>query len=183
MKTKLYFMTLFVICVCGCDMYLVPDDFPKEEFYSYAPYQQNEVVRFISAGDTMTYVVSNVSENYNRGRKDCDCGKENADKDVCFSSINSNGNDGLRFCITCIDRAMFSVYVQSESKPYNVNASYRIDFFDEDTWSKSYDNYKIFKYFVDEIILSQDDKPTAKIKKGKGLLWFVDAEGRTWTAE
>ena len=183
MKTRIILLAFLFAMLCSCDMYLVPDDFPKEEFYSYAPYQQNDVVRFISDGDTLTYIVSNVSEEYNRGRKDCDCGKESASKDVCLSRINSKENEELRFWIICLDRAMFSVYVQSESKPYNVSASYEIDFFNEDTWAKSFDNYKIFKYFVDEIILTQDDKPAAKVKKGQGLLWFVDETGRTWTAE
>ena len=183
MKTKLFFVVLVIATLSGCDKYLVPDDFPKEEFYSYAPYQQNDVVRFISDGDTLTYIVSNVSENYFRYEKGYDCGKEHASKFISFSSLNSNKYDRLVFGVTCSDREYFCINLISESMPRDIIALYKIDFFNEDTWSKSFDNYKIFKYFVDEIVLTQDDKPAAKVKKGQGLLWFVDETGRTWTAE
>ena len=86
----------------------------------------------------------------------------------------------MNFYVYCLDRAIFSVNLEYQ----NIYASYEIDYSkDEDPWAVSYDESKIFKSFVDEIVLTQEDKPAAKVKKGQGLLWFVDETGRTWTAK
>ena len=88
MKTKLYFMTLLVICVCSCSYY-VPDDFPKAEFYSYVPYEKNQVIYFTSDGTSECYVVSDIYENYIRGSLNRKSGKESVTKYATFSKQNS----------------------------------------------------------------------------------------------
>lgn len=181
MKLKLSILILVSISLYGC--YEVPDDFPKADFYSYAPYHKDEMVYFISESDTITYVISNVSEWYNRGKTTCKCGKESVHKDVTFSQTNvENGAQDFNFYIYCGDRAYFNMSLQSHSDLYALNASYTVDYGDEDPWAPSFDESKIFKEFIDDIILTQNDLPTAEVKKGHGLLWFVDASGRRWNS-
>ena len=134
----------------------------------------------------MSYLVTEVSENYTRGKKGCKCGKEQIYKDVTFSKegVNEDGKEEtFVLSLSCIDRNIFNVSLRSYAQSYELNAFYEAGNRDEDIWARSFDNYKIFKSFVDEIVLTQEDKPAAKVKKGQGLLWFVDETGRTWTAE
>ena len=182
MKNKLYLLALAAIVICGCDAYLVPDDFPKEEFYSYAPYQLGQTVRFVSNEDTLYYTVSGISEDYDRRTKKCDCGKEHVSKYVTFSQPDSERNEDWILSVNCTDRAIFSVSIYSyeAQSPF---ATYEVNYGNENIWSRSFDNSKIFKSFADEIILTQEDNPSAKLKKGEGVLWFVEATGRTWKAE
>ena len=175
MKTKFCILVLFVILLTGC--YEVPDNFPKAEFYSYAPYQVGDTVRFAAEGadSTLTFIVEDVYNEYYRGKTNCKCGKENAYREIKFSQ-------GLFLLISCGDRARFSVSLYTEYNPIiSIDASYNVNYGkNEDVWAVSYDETKIFKSFVDEITLLQDGNPAALIKKGQGIVWFVDASGTTW---
>ncbi|MCR5050852.1 MAG: hypothetical protein K6A36_07195 [Paludibacteraceae bacterium] len=174
MKTKSYLIVLLAIVLNGCDPYLVPDNFPREEFYSYAPYELNDVVRLVNGSDTIEYVVVAMSEDYNRGRKDCDCGEEMVNKHVQFGTETEK----IDLWIDCIDRKIFEMNMQSGSS--NIDARYEVRISDK---ASSKDDSRIFREFADEIVLQQNGQEVAKVQKGKGLLWFVDADGRKWTAE
>ncbi len=174
MKAKNLLLAVITIAFIGCDKYLVPDNFPKEDFYSYAPYQVGDTVRFAAEGadSTLTFIVEGVYKDYYRGEKHCKCGKEGAYQDIYF-------NQGLRLSVYCIDRAKFSVSLHT---PHTIDASYIVDYSDEDIWAESYDETKIFKSFVDEITLLQDDNPAALVKKSQGIVWFIDSNGTTWNS-
>ena len=174
MKAKFSILALLAVTLCGC--YEVPDDFPKADFYSYAPYQEGDIVRFCHEKDTIAYIVTSVAERYNRGKTNCKCGKESVAKDVSFQrTASEKGPSFFSLSIYCADRAYFTV---SLMEFYNILADYT----DEDIWSISYDESKIFKAFTDVIILLQNDKPMAQIKKKEGIVWFVDSNGTQWTA-
>ncbi|MBO4690915.1 MAG: hypothetical protein J5621_08600 [Paludibacteraceae bacterium] len=187
MKTRLFFAALCAVTLSSCNLYYVPDDFPKEEFYSYAPYKKGDVIQFVNSNnDKLVFQIAEVQESYLRGKKGCKCGKEQIYKDVTFSKegVNEDGKEEtFVLSLSCIDRNIFNVSLRSYAQSYELNAFYEAGNRDEDIWARSFDNYKIFKSFADEIVLTQEDKPAAKVKKGQGLLWFVDETGRTWTAE
>lgn len=177
MKTKNLLLAVITIAFIGCDKYLVPDNFPKEDFYSYAPYQVGDTVHFAAEGadSTLTFIVEGVYNEYYRGERNCKCGKENAYQEIKFSQ-------GLFLLITCSDRAKFRVSLYTEYNPnIDIDASYNVNYSkDEDIWAESYDETKIFKHFTEELTLYQSDEPAAKIKKKEGILWFTTSDGTTW---
>lgn len=177
MKTECFIMCMVAIMLCSCDPYLVPNDFPLQDFNSYAPYQEGQIVKFESEEGSIEYQVATVEESYNRGRIDCKCGKESVVKMVIFES----SIDTMQLWLYSMDRALFQVVLQSNN-PYRLNAEYIVDYSEsEDIWEKSYDETKIFKEFASECTLLQNGKPAAKIKKNVGVLWFGTSEGnRIW---
>lgn len=177
MQTKCFILSLVIILLCSCDQYLVPNDFPLQDFYSYAPYQEGQIIKFESELETATieYTVTSVEESYNRGQRNCKCGKESVDKIIVFES----NIDTILLWVHSMDRAIFEVVLQSNHL-YTLNAEYRVDYSNEDIWAKSYDETKIFKNFTNECTLSQNDKPAAKIKKNEGILWFATSDGQKW---
>lgn len=179
---KSLFLAFFGVVLCSCDQYLVPDDFPKEEFYSYAPYHLSDTVSFIAEdGATCIFVVSEVTEYYHRGERNCKCGKESVEKYVALSDSESKELK-YEFMLSCTDRALFNICLWANaSQAYQ--ALYTVDYPDEDIWAKSFDNTKIFKDFLDEITLSQNGKPAALIKKNTGIVCFVDSQGNKWIAQ
>lgn len=186
MKTRLFIIALFAITLCACDQYYVPDDFPKKEFYSYAPYQEGDTVTFTNPeNDTLSYLVRMVHEHYLRGEKGCKCGKETVNKEIEFQNIEKNANEEqevVYFWLDCLDRDIVNITLGSYTlgKTY---ALYQVDSHQtEDVWAKSFDNTKIFKEFTDTITMSLNGKNTAQIKKGEGILWYIDANDITWTA-
>lgn len=186
MKIRYFIIALCTILLYSCDQYYVPDDFPKKEFYSYAPYKEGDIVRFTdSANDTLTYIVQMVHEYYIRGEKGCKCGKEQVYKHIEFLDIDrivDGAEDVAYFSLDCTDRSIFAVELGS----YNLHttyAFYQVDYERmEDIWAKSFDETKIFKEFTDTITMSLNDKPTAQIKKNEGILWFIDSKRIKWTS-
>ena len=177
MKTKFCILVLCMILLAGC--YEVPNNFPKAEFYSYIPYQDEDSVRFVSEGDTIVYVVKYLMDEYVRGKTNCKCGKESVYRNVSLTNLNQEiGEQVLFFSIDCSDRAEFRIDLWAKS----LNASYVVSYYDEDVWAVSYDETKIFKSFVDEITLLQDDNPAALVKKSQGIVWFIDSNGTTWNS-
>ena len=178
MKVKFYvILILFMSILTGC--YEVPNNFPKAEFYSYIPYQDGNTIRFANEGDTIVYEVAELWNEYTRGKTNCKCGKEFVYRYVSLTNLNSErGEQVLFFSIDCTDRAVFRINLWAKS----LNASYVVDYTDEDVWAISYDETKIFKSFVDEITLLQDDNPIALVKKGQGIVWFIDSNGTTWNS-
>lgn len=175
MKTKIYLLSLLVTLLCGCDQYLVPNDFPLQEFYSYAPYQEGQIIKLESETETIEYKVTAVEESYNRGRVNCKCGKESVDKTIIFES----NIDTITLWVHSMDRAIFEIVLQSNKKNA-LNAAYRVDYSNEDIWTKSYDNTKIFKDFTNECILSQNERDAALIKKNEGILWITTNDDTNW---
>ena len=186
MKTRYLLIALCAILFCSCDQYYVPDDFPKKDFYSYAPYQEGDTIFFVNPeNDTLTYIVQTAHELYIRGKTNCDCGKEQVYKHIEFlntEKIVDGAEEVVYLSLDCIDRSIFVV----ELGLYNLRttyAFYNVDYSQtEDIWAKSFDETKIFKEFTDTITMSSNDKPTAQIKKNEGILWFVDSEGIKWTS-
>ena len=181
MRKSIYlFLTGACFVLTGCFSDLVPNNFPLGDFYSYAPYQLYEKVYYTSNGDTITYEVFGVTEEYIAGRKKKDGDKELVNKKVAFKKADST--EGFELTLISKNRAIFDVSLKSLEEPYSIDANYRVDFSDEDIWSKSFNNSKIFNYFANVITLSQNEAPSAQVWKQKGLHSFTDASGRVWFA-
>lgn len=60
MKTECFIMCMVAIMLCSCDPYLVPNDFPLQDFNSYAPYQEGQIVKFESEEGSIEYQVATV---------------------------------------------------------------------------------------------------------------------------
>lgn len=180
MNNKLSLIALSAVLICSCDQYYVPDNFPTEKFYSYAPYAKNDSLKFMNdlGNDTLTYVVAGVETFYNRGKKTCKCGKEEVSKFLRLSSETET----IDIWIDCIDRAIFYVGLRSD-QPYGVHASYEVDYSKTyDIWATSYDETMIFKEFTNRITLSHSGIPFAEIKQNEGVLWFCTPNGEKWSA-
>ncbi|MBQ3673004.1 MAG: hypothetical protein II928_00855 [Paludibacteraceae bacterium] len=178
MKIRLYIIIIICCIVSSCDPYYVEANFPIEDFYSYAPYHQGDTLTFVNQSDcdTIRLQVSLCEEYYQRGKRACKCGKE----EVTKYAVLTNDTVQLKLWIDCIDRAIFSIGLKS-SQALQINALYEVDYSQtENIWAKTYDETKIFKAFEEELILSQENRPIAQIKKGQGLLWLVDSKNNNW---
>ena len=176
MKSRVLIFTLLIV-LSGCtNRYFVPDDFPKEDFFSYIPYLQGDVLKFASTDNAIKqFTITALDNHYVRGNKNCDCGKETVSK----YAILSNDKEELELWICCTDRAIFEVSLKSNISN-SLDAKYETNYTSEDIWSKSYDNTKIFDDFTDNIILSQSGKAMAQIAKNEGIVCFSDTDGETW---
>ena len=174
---------LFLLCAAfaliSCDPFTIPNDFPFKEFYSYTPYSLGDQIRFYYEKDTVTYIVNGTYSNYRMGGRYSKYGKEIAEKRATL--IKANTEEGFELETICKDRADFKVTLCSLDSLHTINAKYEVDFTNEDIWSKSFDNSKIYRYFAPSLTLSQDGKETTVVRKSKGLYKFTDAEGHIWS--
>ena len=179
---KILIAFAFVAMMCACEKevkYYVPDDFPKKEFYPYAPYIMGDTVRFTNGDTIISYEVTEAYWMYERGVVKKDGYREIAAKRVLLYRIKGE-SDCLRFDMSCADRDEFHMYLECGTFPNLVISRY--DILLGNSWEKSFDNYAMFREFFDEIMLiNLSDTPKALIKKGVGIVWFEDYFGTKWT--
>lgn len=174
MKTKIIYFLTVILGLCGCEnnLYYVPDNFPKETFFSYLPYEQGQEVSFFNQTDTITLTVCNTYKIYSRGKRNCDCGVEM----VHTSTMLSNDTIDLTISCMCSGRQDFSVQIEDWWAYHNVIGGGIIVLSEYKHHQKKLSD-DIFNLFTEEIVLFGG----AKVKQNIGLVCFTDKYGTQWT--
>lgn len=174
MKTKFLYILSIVLWMCSCENYpyYVPDNFPKETFFSYLPYEQGQELFYHNGSDTIKFVVSNVHKNYIRGERNCDCGIENA---YSTATLLNNSMELVITC-NCVDRSRFDIKLE-DNWDYT-NHTGNVELLGEYWYEQKKQSEDIFKYFVEEICLINN---VAQVKQNIGLVYFIDKDGTQWS--
>ena len=178
-KMLIAFAFVAMMCACGEQASQVPQDFPKKEFYPYAPYIMGDTVRFTNGDTIVSYSVDGAYWRYEGRILGENNIQENAQKIARLSG--KEGTVGqIELSIACMNREEFHINLDCGPSPYSVHLWYTKDvlYMGADT----IDVTTIFRAFVDEITLIDDNSaPKALIKKGVGIVWFEDYFGTKWT--
>lgn len=174
MKTKIIYFLTAILGLCGCEnnLYYVLDNFPKEAFFSYLPYEQGKEVLFHNQIDTIRLTIYDFNKSYLRGKRTCDCGIENA----WASVVLLNDTMGCKIVCQCLDRNKFSISLYDQSKHISQEGGNEI-LLDEYSYSIDNPSDKIFNQFVEDVVMLNN----AKIKQNIGLICFTDKYGTQWT--
>ncbi len=174
MKTKLCLICGIIFSMVSCEhhLYYVPDNFPKETFFSYLPYEQGQEVLFCNQIDTIRLTVYNVEKSYLRGERTCDCGVENA-----LASVELlNDTMGCNIVCQSLDRTIFSISLYDQSKRISQEGGNEI-LLDEYSHRLNNQSDEIFNQFVEDIVMLNG----AIVKQNIGLVSFMDKYGTEWT--
>ncbi|MCR5049620.1 MAG: hypothetical protein K6A36_00890 [Paludibacteraceae bacterium] len=183
MKVGMLIVIALTTMLCACikeETYPIPDDFPKKEFYPYAPYRMEDTVYFSDGDTTVSYSVDQSYWMYEGEVVRKGYIREEARKHVVLSG--REGTVGrILLDMECIDREVFRINLDCGPYPYEVYSKY--EKFSEECEADSTDAFPIFRAFVDEITLTDKyNSPKALIRKGKGIVWFADINGTIWRA-
>ena len=178
-KILIAFAFVAMMCACEKHVYQEPQDFPKKEFYPYAPYIMGDTVRFTNGDTIVSYAVDGAYWRYDGRILSEHSISEWAQKNVILSG--REGTVGkIQLEITCVNRDVFYIDLACGPYPYAVYSGYRKSA--RDIEADSVDVTTMFRAFVDEITLAdENDTPKALIKKGVGIVWFEDYFGTKWT--
>ncbi len=168
-----------LICLCSCGNTFFLDNFPKDKFFSYLPYEQGMSIHYFNGSDTLKLTVDLICHFYDRMEPDfgCyDCITESA------YSIAKLENDTILLSISCscTERTFFEMYLE-EIHPY-INPTSKDTILKETTLAQYRFEQKrtsddIFNQFTEEIVLFGG----AKVKQNIGLVSFMDKYGTEWT--
>lgn len=182
MKNIVLLILGVVAWLCSCKpqngpstpSYYVPDNFPKDTFFSYLPYTKGQEVRFYNGVDTLKLKAEeNVFNFYDRATTDCkitswqDCIKEEIISGVRLV------NDTMNLCIrlVCTERTYFDVWIENYYPDIN-----HLTVFDQYKYEQKKLSDEIFEQFAEEIVLFG----RSKVKQHVGLVCFVDKAGQKW---
>lgn len=180
MKKTIYFICLFIgLCSCSNIYNSFPDNFPKDKFFSYLPYEQEQSLVYFNGEDTLELTVNLNHHVYDRMEPNLgcfDCIMESA------YSIVKLMNDTILLTISCscTERTFFDIFLKE--RKLHIGSTCQDTILRETVLDKY--NYKqkkmsddIFNQFTEEIVLFGG----AKVKQNIGLVSFTDRNGTQWT--
>lgn len=171
MKTKLFLLLFLLAGLCSCESYYFDDNFPKDAFFSYIPYQEGNQLQFIHHLDTMHLTVKMVSQNYSRGQRNCDCIPEAAS--VTCNLVNDTTS--IWYTVSCFNRSDFEIRIEDRWDYENNKGQIKEVGYYHHKQKRSPD--EIFNCFTPEILLMAH---SGRVKQHVGLLFFSDKNGFKW---